>query len=129
MDDIFGKMKAKEMKIPGHKVDARLQMIKAMKQLAKTMMMEDMGSKLDREHAPEAVAVRVVAEGEPETEMTMDEAMDADMNEFPAKEEVLLKAAMASDDDMAEDEMEDEESEDEMKLRAMLAQSKKQERE
>ena len=128
MDDIFGKMKdAKQPKMPGHKVDARLQLIKSMKKLAHDMMMEEMSGKLGQE-APDAIAVRVVAEGEPE-EMSMDEAMDADMNEFPAKEDVLLKAAMASDDDMAEDEMEDEDSEDEMKLRAMLAQSKKQERE
>lgn len=116
----------KEVKMPEHRAKARLELIKAMKSLAKDLMMEDLQSKMDIGR-PDAVVIQAgVSEVEPE--MSKEEAMVADMDMFREKEAALLKD---SDSEEESEEMEDE-SEDEgdlSKLKMLLKQKKSQDSE
>lgn len=91
---------SKEMNMPEHKSKARLEVIKAMKQLAKDMIAEDLGKKT----APAAVSIEV-------EKMQPVEAMD--MEDMDMEDE--------------SEEMDSEEESDEMdedQLKALLKKSK-----
>ena len=121
MKDLLDKMKdAKAAPMPEHKMQAKMEVIKALKNLAQTLMMDDMGHKLMGK--PDSVEIQMVS-AKPEM-MSHDEAMDADMDKFPQKEDTLLHEAMADDDSECMDDSEDMDQSDEEKLRAMLAKSK-----
>lgn len=117
MKNLLDKMRdSKASPMPEHKMKAKMEVIKALKNLAQTLMMDDMGSKLMPK--PDSIEIEVVSA---EPMMDHEEAMDADMDKFPQKEETLLTEAMADEDDMMDEDMEDS---DEDELRAMLAKSK-----
>lgn len=118
----------KEVKMPEHRSKARLQLIKAMKSLAKDLMMEELQSKLG---APDAVAVQVGVSAEPEM-MSKDEAMDADMDMFREKEAALLlspKMDMEESEDEESEEESEESGDDMTKLKMLLKQKKSQDSE
>ena len=111
MKSLLDKINGKEMKMNKGKKDARLHIIKAMKELAQDMMMRELMPK------PEAEATIEVVEVSPL------ESVEEVETEEPSEE---LDLEEASEDELEEDS--DEESEDdEDQLKALLAQTKKRE--
>lgn len=132
-------MGAKEVKMPEHKQKARLYNIMKLKELAKELLAEELGQKIEPkqmeiEISAEAPEMEMSEESEESedsdmaeaTEMTLDEAMDAPMDKWKEKEATMLKAAMAVEPDMEEM---DEEMSDSDKLKEILRKKKEQDSE
>lgn len=127
-------MDAKEVKMPEHKQKARLYNIMKLKELAKELLAEELGRKVQ----PEAMQIEVEAVMPEEmedseesdmaeaTEMTLDEAMDAPMDKWKEKEATMLEAAMVVEPDMEEM---DEDMSDSDKLKQILKKKKEQDSE
>lgn len=116
-------MKSKEAKpMPEMQSKARMQLIQDLKKLARDLLASDLQSKLG---SPDTVAIKIKA-----TEMSPEEAMEAPMDMFREKEDVLLRemAPKMEDSEEDEDEMEEDDSEDSEedldKLRMLLKQKK-----
>lgn len=117
-------MKSKEAKpMPEMQSKARMQLIQDLKKLARDLLASDLQSKLG---SPDAVAIKIKA-----TEMSPEEAMEAPMDMFREKEDVLLREMapkMEDSEEEDEDEMEEDDSEDSEedldKLRMLLKQKK-----